>query len=102
MSHGGQMIFPRSIAFHTVALLLFVFSATPVRSAECNLSQTNKSCTIVIDRKNPVAPPNIQMFEGQTLTVQVKNPFVFERYFLDYGTGTATLTPDVASSIVQG
>jgi len=69
---------------------------------ECSLGKTNESCKLVIDRRNPVAPPNVQMYSDQTLTVIVKNPLFFERYFLDFQTGQAVLTPDVASSIVQG
>jgi len=42
------------------------------------------------------------MYSGQRVTLVVKNPKAFERYFLDYLTAQATLTPDVASSIVQG
>jgi hypothetical protein len=34
--------------------------------------------------------------------VIVKNPNDFERYFLDYQTGQATVLPDVASNIIQG
>ena len=42
------------------------------------------------------------MYSNQTLFVIVRNPNPFERYFLDFQTGQAALTPDVASSIVQG
>jgi len=42
------------------------------------------------------------MYSGESLTVVVEHPNYFERYFLDLQTGQATLTPDVASSIVQG
>jgi hypothetical protein len=69
---------------------------------ECSLSKTNKSCPLTIDRANPVAPPTIQMYSGESLTVVVEKPKPFERYFLDYQSGQATLKPDVASSIVQG
>jgi hypothetical protein len=72
------------------------------RPSPCNLSKTNRSCTIVIDRQNPIAPSTLQMYSGETLTVIVENPFPYERYFLDYTTSAATLTPDVTSSIVQG
>jgi hypothetical protein len=69
---------------------------------ECSLSRTNQSCKLVIDRANPVAPSTIQMYSNQSLIVVVKNPLPFERYFLDFTTGQATLTPDVTSSIAQG
>lgn len=69
---------------------------------ECSLAKTNKRCAIVIDRSNPVAPPTIQMYSGESVTVVVRDPKYFERYFLDYQSGTATLKPDVASSIIQG
>ena len=69
---------------------------------ECSLSKTNNRCKLTIDRGNPVAPPTVQMYSNQTLTVIVKNPKDYERYFLDYQAGQATLSPDVASSIVQG
>jgi hypothetical protein len=69
---------------------------------ECSLAKTNENCKLIIDRGNPVAPPAVQMYSDQTLTVIVKNPLFFERYFLDYQTGQATLSPDVTSSIIQG
>ena len=74
----------------------------PKKMLECTVSKTNESCWLVIDRNTPVAPPQIQMYSGQTVTVVVKQPNTFERYFLDYQSGQATPTPDVASSIVQG
>lgn len=55
----------------------------------------------MIDRSNLVAPPAIQMYSDQQITVILKNPNSFERYFLDYQAGQATVLPDVASSIVQ-
>lgn len=69
---------------------------------ECSLAKTNNECKLVIDRANPVAPPTVQMYSGQALTVIVKNPNYYERYFLDYQSGQAAILPDVASSIVQG
>jgi len=90
--------------------LLFTLSANGQRLTppqikalpECSLAKTNESCKLVIDRANPVAPPAVQMYSDQTLAVIVKNPLFFERYFLDYQTGQATLSPDVTSGIVQG
>jgi len=69
---------------------------------ECSLAKTNKRCRLTVDRSKPVAPPTIQMYSGQGVTVVVENPKPFERYFLDYASGQANLKPDVASSIVQG
>src|ERR1700726_1185480 len=69
---------------------------------QCSLSKTNLSCELVIDRSNPVAPSTVQMYSDQHLTGRIKNPLPFERYFLDFTTGQATLAPDVASSIVGG
>lgn len=69
---------------------------------ECSVSKTNESCLLIIDRKTPVAPPQIQMYSGESITVVVKQPNPFERYFLDYQSGQAVVTPDVASSILQG
>lgn len=83
-------------------IAVFVESAAAQQLAECSLAKTNKSCAIVIDRGNPIAPPTIQMYSGESVTVVVRDPKYFERYFLDYQSGTATLKPDVASSIVQG
>lgn len=77
-------------------------SASAQSPPECSLSKTNETCTLVIDRSNPVAPPTVQMYSDQQLTVKIKNPLPFERYFLDFTTGQAALTPDVTSSIVQG
>ena len=68
---------------------------------ECSLSTTNSSCQLIIDRSNPVAPSTIQMYSNQQLTVIVKNPLPHERYFLDFTTAQAAITPDVTSTIVQ-
>lgn len=85
-----------------MALLFSAFAAEGQQLPECSLAKTNENCMLVIDRRNPVAPPTVQMYSNQSLTVIVKNPLFFERYFLDFQSGQATLTPDVASSIVQG
>ena len=69
---------------------------------ECSITKTNSDCKLIVDRENPLTPPAIQMYSNQTLTVIVARPKFFERYFLDFQSGQATLTPDVASSIVQG
>jgi hypothetical protein len=98
-----------SVVFLGLALLVLRASGqVPPTAAqikafpECSLSKTNENCKLVIDRGNAVAAPAVQMYSDQTLTIVVKNPWFFERYFLDYQTGQATLSPDVASSIVQG
>ena len=66
---------------------------------ECSLSKTNRSCQLVIDRSNPVAPSTVQMYSDQELRVVIENPLPFERYFLDLTSGQATVNPDVASAI---
>lgn len=96
-----------------VFAVTFLFWVTPVYGQdnteekikdlpECSLSKTNESCKFLIDRRKPVAPPTLQMYSNQRVTVIVKNPLPFERYFLDYTTGQATVSPDVTSSIIQG
>ena len=90
----------------TAAALLLLSSSFSARAQsntppECSLSKTNRSCQLVIDRANPVAPPTVQMYSNQQLTVVIVHPLPFERYFLDFTTGQATLTPDVTSNIVQ-
>jgi len=82
--------------------LLFAFSSAAMSTEPCNLSKTNHSCTIVIDRGKPVAPTTIQMYSGQKLTVVVQHALLHERYFLDYATGAATIQPDSTSSVIQG
>jgi hypothetical protein len=42
------------------------------------------------------------MYSNEVFVVVIKNPNNFERYFLDYQTGQATVLPDVTSSIIQG
>src|ERR1700721_456680 len=90
---------------HLVTLsFLSALSFALVRSAsaqsttpECSLSKTNESCTLTIDRSNPVAPSTVQMYSDQQLTVIINNPLPFERYFLDFTSGQATVAPDVAA-----
>ncbi len=68
----------------------------------CSLARTNRSCRLTIDRERPLTPPTVQMYSNQSLTVIVKRPKIYERYFLDYQSGQATISPDIASAIVQG
>jgi hypothetical protein len=95
---GKESAFRLSIAGFFV---VFIAPAAIGHSAECSIAKTNRSCTLTVDRRSPLAPPTIQMYPGETLTVQVKNPYYFERYFMDYQSGQLTLAPDVASSIVN-
>jgi len=83
-------------------LVVVVAQSTAIYAEECSIAKTNHSCTLTIDRKSPLAPPAIQMYPKQTVTVLVKNPYYFERYFMDYQSGQLTLAPDVASSIIGG
>src|ERR1035441_5181230 len=89
-----------------VALLLLVFVACQTAFAAdpipCSLAKTNNSCTLTIDRRAPLAPPTIQMYPSQTLTIELRDPYYFERYYLDYTSGQVNLQPDQASSIVGG
>jgi hypothetical protein len=77
---------------------------TEVRDLKtCNVSKTNATCKLVIDRSNPLNPPTIQMYSDQMVVVIIKNPLPVERYFLDDGaTGAATVNPDQISAVVQG
>ena len=104
MTGPAQPVFSPWILFGLA--LLCLCCALPLHAQdslpECSLSKTNKSCELMIDRSNPVAPSTIQMYSNQQLTVVIKNPLPFERYFLDFTTGQAAVTPDVLSSIVQG
>lgn len=69
----------------------------------CNVSKTNSSCKLVIDRSNPLNAPTIQMYSNQVIAVIVKNPLPFERYFLDdSATGQASVLPDQVSTVVGG
>ena len=99
------MLFPRTarpFANATVKVFCVLFLARTASADECSIAKTNKSCTLTIDRTSPLTPPIIQMYSGQTLTVAVKNPYYFERYFMDYSSGQIALAPDVVSSIVGG
>jgi hypothetical protein len=103
MTDAPYPVFPMTLFALAVLCLLCSFPL-PAQGGlpECSLSKTNNSCELVIDRSNPVAPSAVQMYSNQQLTILIKNPLPFERYFLDFTTGQATLTPDVTSSIVQG
>jgi hypothetical protein len=109
-----RLINRRRVVFATMVVLSLCFplgsgaqtpaqkaKASPEKPAECSLSKTNQSCWLIIDRRNALAPSTIQMYSGEILTVVVKNPYTFERYFLDYQSGQAALKPDVAASVIQ-
>ncbi|MGA7793849.1 MAG: hypothetical protein WCA19_12495 [Candidatus Acidiferrales bacterium] len=100
---------PRGFTTLFALLVVCLLTASPAHGQidlqhlpECSLSKTNGTCKLVIDRGNPVAPSAVQMYSNQALLVIIKNPLPFERYFLDFTTGQAALSPDVTSSIVQG
>jgi hypothetical protein len=90
--------------FATFAFLCLcgAFPAQAQYLPTCSLSKTNQSCQLVIDRSNPVAPSTVQMYSDEHLRVIVKNPLPYERYFLDFTSAQAAVTPDVTSNIVQG
>jgi len=102
---------PKLLTYMTICIL---FGALPLDAQnaaikkpkpslrECSLGRTNSDCIIVVDRDNPVSPTAVQLYSGVTLTLVVKHPKSFERYFLDYQSGQATLNPDSASMIVPG
>lgn len=103
MTVGNQWVLPFRFPFALAILCLgWSLALQAQEPPQCSLSKTNSSCEVVIDRSNPVAPSTVQMYSDQHLTVRIKNPLPFERYFLDFTTGQAALTPDVASSIVGG
>lgn len=87
-----------SAAVATCVVFLAGSSALKAQNV-CSVAKTNMSCELTIDRSNPVAPPTIQMYSDQTLTVKLLNPLPSERYFLDFSTGVATATPDQAAAI---
>lgn len=99
LSANGQVqLTPAQIKAAKLAKDLADIHALP----ECSLARTNSKCRLIIDRGNPLSPSAVQMYSNEKLTVVVKRPKPYERYFLDFQTGQATLNPDVASSIVQG
>ncbi len=59
-------------------------------------------CKLIIDREKPLSSSrNPDVFEPKAHRHSAHTK-TFEPVFLDYQSGQATLTPDVASSIVQG
>lgn len=112
MTAFGSLTLSRAFSLALLVFVLFMaalslraqeFSPAQVKALRvCSLARTNENCKLVIDRSNPVSPSTVQMYSSQIVTVVIKNPKDYERYFLDYQSGQATLTPDVTSSIVQG
>jgi hypothetical protein len=80
MAASSRLTFRR--AFPLTLTIITLFAAQRIGAQqlpECSLAKTNKSCAIVIDRGNPVAPPTIQMYSGESVTVVVRDPKYFER-----------------------
>ena len=91
--------------FYGSALALALGFCAPALTAsaqECSVAKTNDSCTFTIDRRAPVAPPTIQMYPGTTLRVQVRDPYYFERYSLDYTSGQVAIAPDPFANAING
>jgi len=92
-----------SNGFHQTLSIPVSYTGVDIKSLpECSLAKTNGDCKLRVDREKTLTPPTIQMYSNTKLTVIVTNPRTFERYFLDYQSGQATLTPDITSNIVQG
>src|SRR5271156_2665529 len=100
MTAGTQSVLSFRFPFALAILCAGWSFALRAQQPQCSLSKTNSSCELVVDRSNPVAPSTVQMYSDQYLTVRIQHPLPFERYFLDFTTGQAALSPDVASSII--
>ena len=72
---------------------------TPSSLTTCSYVALNGSCTVTIDRLNPIVPPTIYAKRDAVITVNVINPSPFEDLTLDWKSTTAVLPPDIFSTI---
>jgi hypothetical protein len=77
-----------------IALTLLICLPHGARAASCAYAAVNGSCTLTLDRRNPLIPPTIYLRRGSQLTVVVANPLPFERLTLHEKSATAQLPPD--------
>lgn len=60
----------------------------------CAFAAVNTTCTLELDRLNPVAPPTIYVRRGSKVEVHVKNALPFERLSMDLKGAAEQLPPD--------
>jgi len=60
----------------------------------CAFAAVNTTCTLELDRLNPVAPPTIYMRRGSKVEVHVKNALPFESLSMDLKAAAEQLPPD--------
>lgn len=65
----------------------------------CSTEKVNRSCTITIDRLNPLQPPTLQMYPNAIVTVNFANGLDFESPSLDWQGSTAVAMPDPIATI---
>src|ERR1035437_9927505 len=63
-------------------------------AGECSTQITNSKCTITVDRRDLVVPPQIQMRAGATATIVVANPSPLEDVSIDNGGTKLVNGPD--------
>lgn len=60
----------------------------------CSYNATNKSCTVKINRLDPITPPTIYVQRGCVVSVEVANPSPIEDLTLDWKSSATVIPPD--------
>ncbi len=77
------------------AVALFCLpTAVHAQAQACAYAAINGSCTLNLDRMNPVAPPTIYVRRGSHVTVLVTNPLPFEHLTVDEKSAVIQLPAD--------
>jgi phage gp37-like protein len=70
----------------------------PNKIPACSYTITNGTCTVTIDRLNPVTPPTIYVKPTCKVQVIVQKPYPLERLTLDWKSNTTVIPPDTFSN----
>lgn len=71
----------------------------PVDKPTCSYTGLNGTCTITIDRLDPITPPTVYARPNAKIKIVVINPSPFENLTLDWKSTTAILPPDTFSTV---
>lgn len=76
------------------AMALLCLPVSARAQGSCAYAAVNGSCTLTLDRLNPVAPPTIFVRRGGLVKILVKHPLPFEHLTIDEKSAAIQLAPD--------
>jgi hypothetical protein len=91
---GINILTPHFFNAWMIAVTSLICLPTLVRGQSCTYAAVNSSCTLTLDRLNPVAPPMIYVRRNSHVTVTVGHSLPFEHVTMDLKSSVEQLPPD--------